>query len=390
VGRLSVPYSRGVSDLTTPRQRNRNEMLRLIRAGQGVTRADLARSTGLSRSAVQAIVAGLLADEQVTEVEVEEKGPGTGSGRPGTRLVALGDPVAGIDFGHNHLHVAIADTFGQLIGDRRVELDVDLAAEKSMDTAADLLATLRREHGVDRLQAVAAGIPGPVDLASGLVQSPTILSGWVGLSPTTELERRLGVPVRIENDAALGALGELYAGGGRDHRDFLYVKASHGIGASLVLNGDLYRGGTGLAGEIGHTHLTGRTELCRCGNRGCLEAVVSVAAINEQIAHTHPGTDPATLVLGAVTDPITDRILEESGRILGQVASDLCNLINPTAVIIGGELGATGPAFVHGIEQAIRRYAQPATAAALTVRAADLGNRAELYGALALASRSVA
>lgn len=364
-------------------------MLRLIRAGQGVTRAELARSTGLSRSAVQAIVSGLLAASQVSELEVEEKGPGTGSGRPGTLLVAIGDPVAGIDFGHNHLHVAIADSFGRLIGDRRVEIDVDLAAEEAMNTAAELLSTLRAEHDVTRLQAVAAGIPGPVDLASGLVQSPTILSGWVGLSPATELGRRIGVPVRIENDAALGALGELYGGAGRDHRDFLYVKASNGIGASLVLGGDLYRGGTGLAGEIGHTHLGGRTELCRCGNRGCLEAVVSVAAVIDQIAHTHPGGDPAAVTLQSFADPITERILHESGRILGQVVSDLCNLVNPTAVIIGGELGAAGEAFVQGAEQAIRRYAQPATSAALVVRAAELGNRAELHGALALAARAM-
>ncbi|WGL52350.1 ROK family protein [Nocardioides sp. BP30] len=372
---------------TSPRQRNRAEMLRLIRAGHGVTRADLARSTGLSRSAVQAIVAGLLAESQVSEFEVEEKGPGTGSGRPGTLLMALGDPVAGIDFGHNHLHVAIADSFGRLMEDRRVELDVDLSAAQALDTAAALLESLRTAHDVPRLQAVAAGIPGPVDLASGLVQSPTILSGWVGLSPATELERRIGVPVRIENDAALGALGELYGGAGRDHRDFLYVKASHGIGASLVLGGELYRGGTGLAGEIGHTHLSGRTELCRCGNRGCLEAVVSVSAVTDQIAHTHPASDPAAITLESLPDPITDRILHESGRILGQVVSDLCNLVNPTAVIVGGELGAAGEAFVQGVEQAIRRYAQPATSAALVVRAAEFGNRAELHGALALAGR---
>jgi predicted NBD/HSP70 family sugar kinase len=382
-----VTYSRRMPTTPTPRETTRDELLRLIRAGGGLTRADLVRSSGLSRSAVNGAVAGLLADERVAEIETEQKGPGTGSGRPGVRLVATGGPVAGLDFGHNHLHVAIADAFGRLVGDRRLELDVDLGAEEAMEAAARVLDDLCSEHGIDTLASVVAGIPGPLDTRSGRVQSPTILSGWVGRSPAEELERRLRVPVRIENDAALGALGELYAGAGREHRDFLYVKASHGIGASLVLDGALYRGGTGLAGEIGHTHLNGRTELCRCGSRGCLEAVVSVASVHEQIEHTHPTSDPAELAIGDDGDLITRRILEEAGRVLGRVVSDLCNLVNPTAVVIGGELGAASRAFVDGVEETVRRYAQPATADALVVVPAELGTLAELRGALELATR---
>ena len=112
-----------------------------------------------------------------------------------------------------------------------------------------------------------------MDQRTGTVRSPTILSSWVGLAPAQELEERVGVPVHVENDAVLGAYGERQLGAGRDHSDFLYVKASGGIGASMVLDGAVYAGAYGLAGEIGHTQLPGHTELCRCGNRGCLEAV---------------------------------------------------------------------------------------------------------------------
>jgi predicted NBD/HSP70 family sugar kinase len=371
-----------------PREKTRAELLRLIRASGGLTRADLVRSSGLSRTAVNGAVASLLAEDCIAEVETEEKGPGTGSGRPGVRLVVTGGPVAGLDFGHNHLQVAIADAFGTVLGDRRVELDVDLEADRAIDAAAALLSDLKAEHGVTTLQAIVAGVPGPVDLRSGLVQSPTILSGWVGRSPAIELERRLGMPVCVQNDAALGALGELYAGAGRQHRDFLYVKASHGIGAGLVLDGSLYRGGTGLAGEIGHTHLSGRTEQCRCGRLGCLEAVVSVAAILDQIAHTHPSVSPADLRIDDETDAVTGRILEEAGRILGRVVSDLCNLVNPTAVIVGGELGGASHSFVDGAAEAIGRYTQPATAKAVVVVPAALGAMSEMRGALELALRT--
>jgi len=342
----------------------------------------------MSRSAVNGAVAGLLADARVTEVETEQNGPGTGSGRPGVKLVATGGPVAGLDFGHNHLHVAIADTFGKIVGDRRVEIDVDLAATEAMDAAADLLEELRRELGLDRVEAVVAGIPGPVDVRTGLVQSPTILSGWVGRSPVEELTRRIGVPVHVENDAALGAMGELYAGAGRSHQHFLYVKASHGIGAALVLGGALYRGGTGLAGEIGHTNLPGSTELCRCGSRGCLEAVVSVDYIREQVTHTHPGLSAEEIPLDDDADSVSRRILEDSGRVLGRVVSVLCNLVNPTAVIVGGELRSSNNCFVAGVDEAVQRCALPAAAEELFVTRAELGTFAELRGAIELAVRS--
>lgn len=99
----------------------------------------------------------------------------------------------------------------------------------------------------------------------------------------------------------------------------LYIKASHGIGAGLVIDGKPYTGATGLAGEIGHTHLSGRTELCRCGNRGCLEAVVSVQSLLEQVAHTRPNVDPDSITLNVLDDTITHRILNEAGRTLGGV-----------------------------------------------------------------------
>lgn len=390
LARGSLSYSRQVPTLPTPREKTRAELLRLIRATGGATRADLTRLSGMSRSAVNATVASLLAEECITETDAEPKGPGTGSGRPGTRLVANGGPVAGIDFGHNHVHVAVATASGEMLGDRRVEVDVDLAADGAMDAAADLLHQLRVELGTGGLEAVVAGIPGPVDWRSGLVQSPTILSGWVGRSPAAELERRIGLPVHVENDAALGALGELYAGAGRSHRDFLYIKASHGIGASLVLDGALFRGGTGLAGEIGHTNLAGRSELCRCGSRGCLEAVVSISSVREQIGHTHPGMAAEEVALDDAADPVTCRILEDSGRTLGRVVSDLCNLVNPTAVIIGGELGGSNACFAGGVEDAVRRFTLAASADALVVRRAELGTLAELRGALEMAVRHVA
>ena len=151
-----------------------------------------------------------------------------------------------------------------------------------------------------------------------------------------------------------------------------------------------YTGANGLAGEIGHTQIPGRSELCRCGNRGCLEAVVSVRSVREQIAHTHPGIAIETLDLLRVEDSVTERILNEAGRTLGRPLANLCNLLNPSVLIIGGKLGATGRALIEGVEASVRRFAQPAIVASIEITAAELGVGAELAGAIQLAATRAA
>ncbi len=370
------------------RTRTREELFAIIVERGEATRSELAALTGMSRSTINQSLGRLVADGRVVEVDNETKGPGSGRGRPAVRLRAVGTgaAVAGIDFGHTHVRVGVGTTLGTTIGTETLSIDVDLQADQAMEAAVSMLETLRHRHDVTELAGVVAGIPGPLDLHDGLVRSPTILSGWVGLAPAEELTRRIGTPVSVENDAVLGALGELHCGAGRGYGSFLYVKASHGIGASIVIDGRPFRGATGLAGEIGHTNLAGRNELCRCGNRGCLEAVVSVGTVREQIAHTRPGTDPSSIDLSVDADAITARILDTAGRTLGRVLADLCNLLNPAAVIVGGELGRADGPLIDGIREAIRRHAQPATADALDVLPAALGVGAELTGALQFAA----
>jgi predicted NBD/HSP70 family sugar kinase len=375
---------------TSARNRTREDIYSHIRAAGRLTRSALVELTGLSPSTVGHAVSWLLSEGRIVESDLEDKGPGSGSGRPATilRLAPSDTPIAAIDFGHSHIRIAIGNSLGETIEERTLELDVDLMATEALDLAVAGVDDLCRRHGIDRLGTVVAGTPGPVDPLNGAVRSPTILSSWVGIAPKQELQQRLGTTVHVENDATLGALGELRRGIGRFHRDFLYVKASHGIGAGLVINGEVYRGATGLAGEIGHTPLAGRSELCRCRNRGCLESVVSVRPLREQILHSHPYSPVQdTFSFDDFDDAVTQRILNEAGRTLGRVLADLCNLLNPTALIIGGQLGASAPELVEGVRASVVRYAQPATAAAIEVVQTSLGSRAELVGALELAGR---
>src|SRR5581483_1630051 len=164
-----------------------------------------------------------------------------------------------------------------------VATDVDNDAEAGLEAAAELARDLLVEAGVDSERLIGAGVAlsGPIDRTSGQVSSATILPGWVGLDAASWLGERLSVPVDVENDANLGALAESVLGAGRGANELAYVMLSSGIGGGLVLEGRLYRGARGMAGEIGHVSVDDAGHMCRCGNRGCLETVVGAAALTE-------------------------------------------------------------------------------------------------------------
>jgi predicted NBD/HSP70 family sugar kinase len=327
-GRLRSTVRRGVVDALAERQ--------------PLSRAELGAILDLPKSTVSAVVAELLADGTIAELPARAGGPGAGSGRPANTLVLtdVSGVVVGIDVGHRHVHVALADLHGGIVAEQRTELDVDQQATAALDAVGELFSAVL-EHAstaAGDVRAAAAGVPGPIDAATATVQSPTILASWVGLNLPAELRARTGLDVAIDNDANLGALGEMARGAARGYRDFIYVKASNGIGACLVLNGAPYRGASGAAGEIGHTQLDPNGDWCRCGNRGCLESVVSIDVVRRQLA-PH-GIDP--IDEDAVTHPVGRKVLAESGRTVGTVLANLCNALNPEAIIVGGTSAPQG------------------------------------------------
>ena len=354
------------------------------------SRSDLSRSTGLSRSTVAAIVADL----QARGLVIEDADGGTrsqGRGRPAgmLRLNPSVGAVIGVDFDHRHVRVAVADLFLSVLAERAAQVDVDTQASVALDLAADLVEQTLDEAGVDRSSVITAGmgLPGPIDARTGTVGPSVVLPSWAGLEAGSELARRIGIEVRLDNDANLGALAEVYFGAGRGLENIVYVKVSSGIGAGLVLGGKIYHGDTGIAGEIGHVHVKTDGAVCRCGNRGCLETVASTGALVAVLASTY-GADLTTadvIDLVQCGDLGARRVVSDAGRSIGRVLADLCNVINPAAVIIGGELSCAGESLLSGIRYSIERYAQPGVAAVKLVIGA-LGARAEVLGAIALVS----
>ena len=374
-----------------PASLRESNRLRVVQALQvlGVTsRAEVARRTGLSRSTVSTIVAGLQAEGAVVDRDPNGRSA-TGGGRP-PALIAL-NPSAGLaiglDFGKRHLAVALADLSHELLAEERREMPDDYDAESGIETAARLVELVLETAGAQREQVlgVGMGLPGPVH-RSGVVGSSAILPGWAGTRAAERMAERLDMGVWLRNDANLGALAESTWGAGRGAAALVYLKLATGIGAGIVIGGRLFAGAGGTAGEIGHTSLDETGDICRCGSRGCLETYASGTAIAGLLSRSlgEPLTKEDVLERALSGDPGCRRALADAGRHIGAAVADLCNLINPERIVVGGSMAVAGDVLLDPLREAVGLRAIPSAAEDVEIVLGELGERAELLGAVAL------
>jgi predicted NBD/HSP70 family sugar kinase/biotin operon repressor len=371
------------------RERNRLLVVDALRRRGLASRSDLARSTGLSRTTVGTVVAALQDQGLVVEHEVNGDRQ-LRRGRPPVllRLDPAAGAAVGIYFDHDEVRVALADLSSTVLGEERTAIDVDHSATDAIDLAVEMVRSLQRGTGVHGSHLVGAGVglSGPIDRRTGKISSAVILPSWAGLQPQRELADRLELHVEVDNDANLGALAETSFGAGRGLRNIVYVVLGPGIGAGLVLDGRVHRGANGLAGEIGHVQVRPDGAVCRCGNRGCLETIAGEAAL-EALLRPRLGRDVTArevLDLVGAGDLGATRVVNDAGRAIGRVLADLCNALNPEAIIVGGQLSQAGEPLLGGIRESVDRYALPAAAQGVRVLLGELGDRAEVVGALAL------
>ncbi|WEV29639.1 ROK family transcriptional regulator [Streptomyces sp. 71268] len=363
---------------------NLERVVRAVRMAGSLTQAEIARTTGLSAATVSNIVRELK-DGGTVEVT-----PTSAGGRRARSVALSGDAgiVVGVDFGHAHLRVAVGNLAHRVLAEETEPLDVDASAAQGMERAEALVGRLIEASGIapDKVVGVGLGVPGPIDVATGTLGSTAILPGWAGANPRDDLAARLGVPVYVDNDANLGALGELVWGSGRGVADLAYIKVASGVGAGLVISGQIYRGPGGTAGEIGHITLDESGPVCRCGNRGCLETFTAARYVLP-LLHSSHGPDltmERMVALAREGDPGCRRVVSDVGRHVGSGVANLCNLLNPSRVVLGGDLAEAGDLVLDPIRDSVARYAIPSAARQLSVLPGALGSRAEVLGALAL------
>jgi glucokinase len=312
--------------------------------------------------------------------------------------------VIGIDLGGTKISTALTNSAGSIIAHDYQETGAaegqDAVVGRMLDGARKVMA--EAQVTPSQVAAVGIGAPGPLDIEMGVLVAPPNLPGWDHVPLKRLIEKELGIPIFLENDANAAALGEHRFGAGQGVEHMIYVTVSTGIGGGLILDGELYHGDSGMAGEIGHTTIMPFGPLCNCGNQGCLEALSSGTAIarqaRERVARGVPtriaelaGSDleriTAKLVAEAAAqgDLEAEGILAEAMNYLGIGMANLVNLFNPQLIVIGGGLTNIGEPLFEAVRRVIDRRAFRDQAQAVRIVQAALGDNAGVLGAAAVA-----
>ena len=357
-------------------------LLSAIRDGSAVTRADLARHAGLSRSTVAQRVDALLAAGLVHEAG----GSASTGGRPATMLAF--NHAAGVvlvaDLGATHARLAVSDLAGTPLAETAADIDITRGPDEVLDWAGAGFAELLEQTGraAGDVRGIGIGVPGPVEFASGQPFNPPIMPGWDGFSIPGWFAGSYDAPVLVDNDVNLMARGEHWIHW-RDTEHLLLVKAGTGIGCGIVAGGRIHRGALGAAGDIGHIRATLEDVMCRCGNVGCLEAVAGGQALARRLAadgaDAANGRDVVRLVRAG--DAAATRLVREAGRSLGEVLAGTVNFFNPAVIVIGGDLAEAQSPLLAGVREGIFSRSLALATRDLRIVPCQLGDRAGIIGA---------
>ncbi|GEL95448.1 ROK family transcriptional regulator [Cellulomonas composti] len=369
------------------REANRQLVVETVKRYGGLTQIELADATGLSQATVSTIVRELLAAGVVDTAST------TRSGRR-AQMVTLARRVGlavGVQVGHRHLRVALGDFSHEILVEQSLPLPIEHRVDTTLDRVALLVVDLLERVGasLDDVVGMGVGVPAPVDLATGMISVHGVMPGWDDVHVGQVLSKRLNLPVYVDNDANLGAIAESTLGAAREFTDSIFVRASYGVGAGIIVGGQVLRGFAGTAGEIGHFIVDPEGAECRCGARGCLDTIVGAAGLLEQLGPT-PGLGNLRDVVQRTNqgDERFGDVVAHAGTTIGSVVAGLGLAVNPQVVVVGGELAETGETFLAPLRAAVLRGLLPNTIAPLDVVRAGLGLRAEMVGALVLALQS--
>jgi len=376
-----------------------------LRANGEASRAELAEATRLGRSVLMQRIETLLKSGLLAEDRV---GVSTGGRAPRLlRFRADAGHLLVADLGATSTDVALADLSGGILAHHQEPSEIAAGPEAVLGRVEELFDECLAEVGAPpaSVWAIGIGVPGPVEFASGRPVSPPIMPGWDGYAVRERFADR-GVPVWVDNDVNVMALGELTAGSGRGVDDFVYVKIGTGIGAGIVVDGRIHRGAKGSAGDVGHIYVqAGRDVTCRCGMSGCLEAFAGGAALGRDAEAA--ARDAQSEILRALLDekgyltaedvataskhgdPISIELITEAGRLIGQMLTGIVNFFNPSLLVIGGGVAGAGDLLLATIRQTIYRRSLPLATRDLIVRRSALDGRAGVIGAATMAANEL-
>lgn len=361
---------------------NQQLVLRAIYDRNEVSRAEVARMTGLTRTSVSELVGDLLRDGLVEEMG---RGPSTGGKAPILlRVRANGRHLIGLDLGEATFTGAIVDLHGTVLRSLSVPLE-GRNGDDAVELVYALIEGLIAGNGSSPLLGIGVGAPGLIDSRSGTVRWAVNLD-WTDLPLGPMLELRFGVPVVVANDSKAAAVAELTFGPKPRPENLVVVRVGRGIGAGIILNGQLYQGDGAGAGEIGHTIFGEGRERCRCGRVGCLETVASMRAMVSAAQRNDPSiTDDASLVAAfRAGDAVARDVVLNAGRMLGLGIATLIGALNVNHVLLIGQATQLGDEWLSAVREQAASSALPLLARDTNIELGVAQDNDVLLGASAL------
>lgn len=337
-------------------------ILNLLWTEQQISRADLSRRTGLSRSTVSAIISDLLSTGLVKEAHA---GVSTGGRRP--IILEFQDAaslIVGIELGATHVSCVLTDLRCKVRASWSVRVPVRDEPEVTLDKMITAVHAVLEADGAQPSQLLGIGVavPSPVDSRRPTELLPLIIPKWQGYNIANHLEQTFSQRVFVDNDANLGALAELWWAAGPAVRNLAYIKVATGIGAGLIIDGHIFRGSGGIAGEIGHTAIDTSGARCECGLNGCLTTFIGTQYLLEHAAdHARasgsrrrpPKTLDELIDAALAGEPDAVELIQYTGRRLGVGVANMLNLLNPDTVVLGGGITRAGELLVDAVRETL-------------------------------------
>ncbi|NEG56101.1 ROK family transcriptional regulator [Bifidobacterium platyrrhinorum] len=374
---------------TSLREANRANLLASIHKFGAMTQVELAEVTGLSTATVSTLVHQL-----VDEGRLETAGT-TRNGRRATlvKLARHQGLGVGIWVAPRQLTLTIVDFSKSIIAEHMLPLPYGHKADVTLERAMVLVNEALGNAGADANEIVGIGVAlaAPVASHDHMIAIPGILPGWEGVDVAAPLGAAFNTPVYIDNDANLAAFAESRMGAAVGKRSLVYIQVDDGVGAGIMIGGEVLHGVTGLAGEIGHIQVDPLGSICTCGNRGCLNTLVAENRLVQLLSVTHGNMTLDDLVDQAnAGDPGCRRIIGDAALRIGQVAADLCISVDPELIVLGGRLAMSGEVFSQPFREALQRMLFPDAVAPIEVRTSpNPQDNSALGGALLAIERSV-
>lgn len=383
----------------TTRDVNQLRILKLLRLNPTISRTGLAKRTGLGKATVSTLVSELIDEGVISEGDLGAQTKG--AGRRPIQLCLNGDArfAIGIELTGSELIAALVDLCGNPVETRQLVVP-DLSVGTAVDLMDKVVRDLIKRCPRDRVLGVGIGVPGPVDHShSRIIQAVNL--GWVDVPLAAMVDEKTNLPTSVLKRQNAGALGEYWYGVGKPKDAVLFVSVGIGIGSGIVIDGKLYQGVSGYSGEIGHMTVVPSGDRCNCGNYGCLETVASASALALRarqrirdgedsllMEHTKGLLDTISsgMVLDAAKcgDQLASEVVTEAAVFLGIAIANAINLMNPSIVVLGGEILNESDLFIQPIRETVRRRACTPCAIGVEIVPARWGVLAAAVGAAAL------